>query len=138
MKMAYPKLLRRGYIALITIIIICSILSIITFSASTRSILERISENNSENKEASRILADSCAYRAIGYYIQDSSYSPSNQTIQLFPGKNCTILSLTMQNSLLYIQTIGNISDSYTQMNITAQETAQSIIPISWAEITGR
>jgi hypothetical protein len=92
----------HGYIAVVSAIIISSILSIVVFSSSAIIFSARFTQLDDEDKLRADTLALSCAYEGLYAYTQDTSYFPMDQVIDLGQRENgslenCTIDSITHQ-----------------------------------------
>jgi hypothetical protein len=124
-----------GYVAIITVLVLCSVLSALLFSSGTRALLMRISLGQNEDKIKSRILADSCSYIALSSYIQNTNYSPINQSVALDSQTSCVINKIKVQNAQLIIDVTGVSGKSITQMEAIDRITENTIIPSTWKEI---
>ncbi len=67
---------QRGFIALMTVIIVGAILMVMIFTLGASAFLNRFSTFDTENKRISLALAESCANAAMIRIAQNPSYSP--------------------------------------------------------------
>jgi hypothetical protein len=67
---------QRGFVALISVLIIGAILLLLVFTLGVSSFLGRIDALTYENKEVSRALAEACVNRAFAELAGDSGYEP--------------------------------------------------------------
>ena len=129
----------RGYIAVVSAIIVSSILALVVFTSSSSVFITRFSQLDSEDKEQSKVLAFSCAYEALYAYGEDSSYNPQHAVIRLGGDNNgnseeCTIDSVKEVGSTLTVFVHASARDSYTALQIDAQTNPLSMV--EWYEIT--
>ena len=127
---------KKGFIALISAIIIASMLLSLTITVSTASIFGRLNLLDSESKERSANLAEACVNQAI-LEISQGIY-PQNKTIFVGPNTEdtCTIIK-TSQNELLLEQSLikaqSAINHAYSNL-LFVVDGNYSII--SWKECT--
>lgn len=132
-----------GFVALISSIIIGTVLIAITFSLGFSSFIARVNILDSEFKEKSVGLAEACADTAIIMLQGDSGYAPASP-----PGdsitvgaSSCYIWSIvptgswpkTVRVQAKYPQT-GN-KNSYTNLEIIVSQQAGEVVVDSWKEL---
>ncbi len=123
---------QKGYIALMSAIIISALLLTITVSLGFSGFLGRLSIVDSQSKERSSALAEGCADTAI--LEATSGIYSNNRTVNIGPD-TCTIVSSqkdvpsTGQST---IKTQAIINKSYTNLKIIINNSNFSII--SWNE----
>ncbi|HYF04813.1 MAG TPA: hypothetical protein VEA59_01430 [Patescibacteria group bacterium] len=128
---------QEGYIALVSVIVLMSVLLIITLALSQVSFFARFNVISRENKKISRYLAEACADEALLYVANNPSYSVASggQTITLdaIAGTGCKVCSVGT-GSTRVILTRAKHKDSYTNLQVTASLTNSSISITSWLE----
>ena len=81
--MINPRTHSRGYIAVVTAIILSAVLMALVFTSSTNIFWERLDQLSIENKETNEALAGSCAYEALMQYIEDSNSVIGDEPIEI-------------------------------------------------------
>ena len=130
---------QRGYVAIVSAIIISSILSLVVFDSSASVFFARFSQLDSEDKTRSKTLAFSCAYEALYAYAEDHSYAPHHQIVEIDQTENgipekCTIDKIIFSGTNLTIFVHASLFNAYTVLEIKASSTPLSIT--SWREVT--
>jgi hypothetical protein len=130
---------QRGYIAVISAIIISSILALTVFGSSNSVFIARFGQLDAENKLRSKVLALSCVYEAMYSYAEDATYTPHHQLIDIGTTENgtpekCSIDEITVRDTNLIIVTHASVFDSYSA--IEAQATTRPLLITSFHEIT--
>lgn len=152
--MINPKT-NKGFIALITSIIISVILVGLVFTTSTSGFFSRIGAINSEYKRLSLYMAESCADLALLNIAKDYSYTPiaGGETLTIGDG-HCLIQSVTYgaedpitHRKIALINTVAEHRGSWTNIKVEASignptlsptlnlSTIPNIFIISWQEI---
>lgn len=85
---------KRGFIALISAIIISAILMAILFTATTSTFFARFDALDTEYKRIAVGLAESCVNQALLRLAQDYDYDPTDEIISI-GGDTCRIKSIT-------------------------------------------
>jgi hypothetical protein len=129
----------RGYIAVVSAIIISSIITLAVFESSANVFIARFGQIDSEDKIRSEALAFSCAYEALYAYAEDSAYAPHGETIKIGQRENgipedCIVNSLALADTRLSIIVRASMGSAYTVLQVNAQNAPLSIM--SWYEIT--
>lgn len=122
---------QKGFIALISSIVMSAILLLITTTLSLSSFFTRFTILESEYKEKSSALAEACVDSALVKIALDNAYSPSNETVQ-FGNNICLINGVTTISGQKTIATQGNYQESYTNLSVTIQ--TNNLQVISWLE----
>ncbi len=122
----------RGFIALMSAIIISSVLLIIVTGGSLSGFYSRVNALNGEFKKQSNALADACASQALLELVNDPSYAGS-ETLTLSPGNDCTISAINKSGSIYSFTTTAQIQETHTTLDITAD--ADDLDIISWKEV---
>ncbi len=126
------KVDEKGYILLLSVIIIIAIASTLIFSLSYAGYFVRFNILNSTSKETSMSLATACAETALLNLAVSGSYM-GNETIQV-ASSTCQIFPLQTQSGQKIITTKGVFQNATTNLKITTQQNPTLII-ISWEEI---
>lgn len=126
-----------GYIALITVILISVSLLTMVVAVSFEGFFSRFSVLESEQKETSAYLAESCFNTAVLMLAQDDDYS-GNESIDVGT-ESCDIKNITTSGSFAErrtIQTQGIKGDAYTNLEITIDlDSLPSTDVVSWVEM---
>lgn len=123
--------IQKGFIALISSIVMSAILLLITTTLSLSSFFTRFTILESEYKERSSALAEACVDSALVKIALDNTYSPSNEIVRV--GNNtCLIKRVTTLGTQKTIVTQGNYQESYTNLSVTIQTNNLQIV--SWLE----
>ena len=133
----------RGYIALVSALIIAAILSALALASSTDIFFARFNELDYENKLVSLDLAYSCAYEGL-YESAENSIPTYHKKISVAPiqsniGETCSIDSISSSGNTLTIYTHAAVDASYTDIKVTAvrSDTSDETISIqSWQEVS--
>ncbi len=138
----------RGFIALISVLVISFILLGLTAAANTAGFFARFAQLDLAYQQQSYVLAEGCANVALLNLQQNYSYAPTNQQITI--GNNaCTIVSVTTQSATasskqVTIQTKAQYNHTFTNLSVTATiqnpsvasaYTGADIVITSWQEI---
>jgi hypothetical protein len=138
----------KGFVALMSVIIISAILLGLTAAANTAGFFSRFSELDGEYKQASYALAGACVNTALLTLAQQYAYAPSNQQVML-GSDSCIIVGVTTvsaaaSSKTVTIQTRAAYKNTFTTLQVTAQvqnplvagtAVAPDIIAVSWREI---
>lgn len=124
---------QSGYIALMTTIIISSILLISVTAIGSGAVLHRFNIEASEEKTQSKNLAEACGYQALVNLAYDKNYS-GGETVRLPKNENCNIEHIPSPNaSLITFITYAEINHHATRMQITVNSPNLKIA--SWQEV---
>jgi hypothetical protein len=121
----------RGFVALISAIIIAAILLIVVIAGGLAGIYTRYDILDSELKGRSAALVDACADTVAARLLADSSYTgPETVTVG---GSQCSILSSTASggNRIYKLQAI--YQHSYTNTLVTFDTSSATVV--SWQEV---
>lgn len=124
---------QKGYIALVSIIIIAVLLITIGIVISFGGFFTRFSILENEYKEISTDLAEACADMAILKLVENWNYTGGeNFTID---SKNCQIISVQDFGSEKLIRTQAIYQNSYTNLEVKVSKTDSKININSWQEV---
>ena len=124
--------IQRGFIALISSIVMSAILLLITTTLSLSSFFARFTILESEYKERSSTLAEACVDSALLKIALDNNYSPTNETVSV--GKDsCLIKEVTTNSQQKIITTQAKYQESYTNLKVTIQ--TNNLQVLSWIEV---
>jgi len=133
------KLTQKGYIALITVILVSASLLTVVLAVSHEGFFSRFGVLESLQKEQSAYLAESCINTAILKIAQDTNYL-ENTTKTIKVGiHSCEIISIStgsvfMSNRVIKSQ--GRIGDVYTNLVVEMDPSKLPLIDIvSWAQL---
>lgn len=114
----------RGFVALMSVVIISAILLLYVFGLGASGFLARFDALDSENQRIARSLAESCVQAALLKVAQNNSYAPaasgdsvtvSDGSCKICPGTNST----TIVTRALYKGAFSNIRATVTFTNGT-------------------
>ena len=117
----------RGYIAIVSALIISIIMAIVLVSLGQVSFFHRINISNAHLKEKSRALAGACVDAALLKIVNSSTYA-GNETITV-ASDTCKIVSVVTSGTVRVVTTQGIYQNSYTNLRVD--------IPTSTVSITG-
>jgi Tfp pilus assembly protein PilX len=137
----------RGYIAVVSALMLCSILTLLVLTESISAFWSRFQELYAERKSQSVALAESCAYEALAEYEEDpnSAEAVLNQTIfsnaeNQTSDDSCIIdsISFNPNSGIVLIRTHAEVLSTYSSLYVTATvATSSGIVSItSWRENT--
>ena len=132
---SHPHTADRGFIALISVIIISMILLTLIVTLNTSSFFNRFDVLDAENKRVSLGLAESCVNEAILKEIEDSSYA-GNESLQVDstdPKKKCQVCAFSPGASPT-ILTRAVYNGAYTNLTVQITITASNTTINSWKE----
>ncbi|TSC70246.1 MAG: putative endonuclease [Parcubacteria group bacterium Gr01-1014_46] len=120
------KTSNRGFVALMSSIVISSILLVITVNTGQISFYNRFNILDSEMKEMSSGLADACLDIALLNFAQNSSYS-GNTTVNV--GENsCLIGSIVTNGTHKIFNTKGVFRNAHTNLKVIIDGTSLQVI----------
>ena len=125
----------RGFIALITIIVISTVLLVSTLSLAQFGIASRFSILNLEQKAQSEKHAEACIETARITLFNNPLYSIASSAPQDIPVGNtfCTIYSVTTFGKETTIETKGRSGDAVTNLRVILN--TQNNTLLSWQEL---
>jgi hypothetical protein len=106
---------QHGFIALMSAIVISALLLAVTFSVGFIGFFARFNLIDSESKEKSFILAESCLEVAIANIVQDPAFNPINQKVTV-GSESCTIVSVSNAGVLRTVKTFAVINKAHTNL----------------------
>ncbi len=122
---------QKGYIALVSAIIISLLLMAVAFALSFSSYFSRFNITDSSTKEISLSLAESCVDKALLSLAQNSSYG-GNETITVDGTKNCSILPVETNGSQKTVKTSAVFQQATANIKVIVNLPAFTIV--SWEE----
>src|SRR6185437_13877532 len=139
---------KRGFIALLSVIVISAVLLGLMAGANTAGFFSRFAELDGEYKQGSYALAESCANIALLALAQNYSYAPWGQQVML-DSSSCYIDSIeatatTGAGETVRIKTHAVYKNTFTNLEVLAQVQNPSVTqstfgaPItitSWQEV---
>ena len=123
--------MKKGYIALISSIIISMLMLMISLTLSFTGFFSRINILNAEFKEISLRLAEACADMALLKLSENQSYQ-GNENIAI-NDKQCSILIIEAAGDEKIIKTKANFQKAVTNLKIKVNNADLSVI--SWEEL---
>jgi hypothetical protein len=122
-----------GYAALLTALIVGTLLSILAFAAGTSTFFARFDGVDHESHAQAVDNATSCLYAALYTLVQDTSYQPQPQVI----GGICHIDAVIHSGTTFTIETSASVRSARARLEGTAIATSSTAIPVlkSWREI---
>ena len=137
----------RGFIALMTAVIVAAVLMTLALGASSAGFYARFDALGSEEKRVSLGLAESCANVALLALATSSDpihYSVSNQIVMIGE-QSCTITSITHDGASTTVRTRASFQNAFSSVVVGAHiyDTAAAPVPpgherveiVSWQEM---
>ena len=130
----------RGFVALMSVIIISAILLVYVFTLGASSFLNRINVLDTENKRISLALAEACASTAMLKIAQNASYAPiaggecvsvSDTCGAAGAKKTCKICPSGVSN-VFYARAVYN--GAYTNLRVEGSIASNNFSVVSWEE----
>ncbi len=125
----------RGYIALISMLILSAILAAVAMSAGSASYFARQGVLQQEEHALARARADSCAHVALLQFAEDPSYRPRSggETVQIEPKRACTIDAVSASDTEVVIT--ARAHEGLVSVEVEARATRAPLRLVSWKEI---
>jgi len=126
----YRQAERGGFIALVSVIIIASVMMLAVASMNMTGFYTRYSIFDYEMKERSEGLAEACIDTAMLHIAQDASYSPTNEEVAVSGTNTCTIKSVAVGPgaSERTIEVWANSNRAYTYLRVVLEQSDLSIV----------
>jgi hypothetical protein len=125
---------KRGFVALISVIIISAILLLVATSLSFSGFFGRFNILESEFKERSSALADACVDSVLLSLAQNPSYNPTLPlTVPVSGNDNCTVVYIATPGSTKVIKTKGTYQQAITNLQVVVNTSDLTVV--SWEEI---
>ena len=121
----------RGFVALMSVIIISAILLILMFTLGTSSFFSRFDALDAENKRVSLGLAEACVNAAILKLAQDDLTVGQVIVDASDPQKTCRICTLSAGGALV---TRAVYNSAYTNLDVTVDPNAGTYPITNWKE----
>ena len=129
--------IERGFVALMSVIIISAIMLSIIFTLNLSSFFARFDALGTENKRVSLGLAEACIEAAKLKVAQNAAYAPASggDSVTVSTSNTCRICRVTANGGNSYtIATRAVTSGSYSNLEITGTITASAFAVTNWAE----
>lgn len=128
---------QHGFVAIMSAIVISILLLAITVGLGFSGFFGRFNILDSENKERSLALAEACADKAILNFVQNQTYNPVNECVEVGDvcpdGTNiCTIVSKIFSGSGTTFKTQACINESVTNLEVIIDN---NFTVTSWQEL---
>ena len=123
---------QRGYLALLSAIMISAVLIIISISISTTSFFSRFNVADTEYKKRSKALAEACIDQGLLKYALDPGYTGNNEVVNV-GSDTCKVVSVASFGSNVIVQAKGEFQKAVT--NIRVEVDSGSFALVSWEEI---
>ena len=121
----------KGFVALVSAIVISILLLAITLALTFSGFFARFNVLDSESKERSLALAESCADTAILNLAEDVAYNPVNQIVNV-GSDTCKIISKQVSGSSVTFKTQAVFNHAFTDLKIVLDSNTFTIN--SWDE----
>jgi len=121
----------RGYIALVSTLILSAALTALVFSTSTHLFQTRLRELAYEYKLQSYTLAYSCVYAALQATGTDPEYTPYHEPVWLTPTDNCVIDSRTDAPATISFTTRASVHEVQIILEVTAIRNSEGSLSIT-------
>jgi hypothetical protein len=127
----------KGYIALISVLLISTALLVAVISLSFTGYLNRFIILESQLKEDSLAHAEACVSTAIGEIARNQAYSPTHAGVRIDADgvDDCYIESVTVSGSNRIILATNNSASNKAVSKIQATVSATTLVISSWNEI---
>lgn len=122
---------QSGFVALISAIIICAVLVIISVSISATSFFSRFNVSDAEYKKRGSNLAEACVDEALLKLAQDPSYT-GGETINV-GSDSCKIFSVSASATQYTVKTKAVFQQAVTNIQVVVDSSSFSLI--SWQEL---
>lgn len=122
----YRPKTKKGFIALVSAIIISAVLLAILLSLNLGSFFTRFNILDSENKKRSALLAGACFETARMNLSEDSSYAGNEKIMQ--GGDSCRICPIQTSAGEIEIQTRAQVNSAHTNLKAILNSANLSIL----------
>lgn len=137
-----PRGPRRGYVALLSVLIISTILTVTVFAAGTSAFLARFDVLDHEDHAEAVRLAVTCIYAAAYSLTKDHMHRPAGGgTLISFEFgdaiRSCRIERITQDTDELTVQTSARVRESSAVLTARIRLSSENSLPelVSWQEI---
>ncbi|MBI5004049.1 hypothetical protein HZC00_03070 [Candidatus Kaiserbacteria bacterium] len=136
---------QRGFVALMSVIVISAILLMLIFTLGIASFFDRFDTFDTESKRASLDLAETCANMAILKIAQDADYVPASGGECISASdicgtpraeRVCKICSVVLRGSEYSITTRAVINGAYSNVQVKGSLTTENFLVTSWSEVS--
>ncbi len=130
----------RGFIALISILIISVILLTAVFSLAYRGIASRFLLLDLEHKVASEKLAEGCVAVGIIAVVNDPSFTTANRAVPVGGGECVLTIRANTSEDLPFVgrsqlEVIASSTGATTNLRVIIDSTTGAVVPGEWHEI---
>ena len=129
----------RGFVALMSILIISAILLTLVYTLNASSFFARLDALGAENKRTSLGLAEACVNSAMLKVAQGTT--PSNLCVSLGgtcggtdPQKVCKICSSSVSGGIATVRTRARYNGTFTNLEVKFTTTPSNFVVTSWKE----
>lgn len=132
--MKYKSIGERGFVALMSVIIISAILLVLIFTLGASSFFSRFDSLDAENKQESLGLAEACVNAAMLDIAQGDNFISEQPAVVVDSSnskKTCRICEATSGGVIL---TRAVYNSSYTNLSLTISTTPGSFAVTNWSE----
>lgn len=126
---------KRGFVALMSVMIISAVLLTMVFTLGVSSFFSRFSVFDQENKFASRMLAESCIGTAMLRILQDEAYTGDELVVVNAnnPQAVCRICAITTDSGIIVARATYN--GAYTNLRVVGSVGPNNFMVTTWEEI---
>jgi type II secretory pathway component PulK len=124
---------QKGFIALISVVIISFVLLLVATTLSTKGFYARFNILDSESKERSNALADACIETARLKLANDTSYTADNVKIIVTTNQKCEYDANTGGSKIIIAH--GCVNNAHTYYSATVNTTDPSIPITAFREL---
>ncbi len=127
----------RGFIALVSVIVIASMLTVLMVSVGAAAFFARFNTLDGEHKQQGRYLAQGCVHAALLKVVQQGTYQPmvggecvsiDDACDEATSERACKICEVTFYDGVLRIQTRASLYGTYTNMLASVSTSTGSAI----------
>ncbi len=127
------KRIKGGYVALISVIIICAVLLMVVITTAYIGMTQGIDSLIYSNSISAENLASACAEDALMNLKNNQNYA-GNQTLDLSTGQ-CQILAITSLNNVKTVETSSSVNSATKKIKITVSQINPTMTVSSWQEV---
>jgi fructose-specific phosphotransferase system IIC component len=137
MKNYFPKK-PQGYIAVISALILSTVLTTGILAVSTSIFWNRFEKQERADRQKSLLLAESCIYEAILLYAEDSRTRLHSLLVSVDSHATCAIDSVASQGNTQTFTAHSFIKNARVFLQATTYKNSSHVLSItSWHELTG-
>lgn len=133
-KISFKDNLKKGYIALVSVIVISAVGVAIMISVVATGILAMKTDFSRQQSGSARSLASSCAEEAL-QIILETNTSSSSGNLTIASGTCSYVITSTSSGQVRIIRATGVIGTVVSKIRVTTASTSPSITLSSWEEV---